>query len=150
MSIRLNLGCSNALPEGFVNVDIVPPADVIADLSRAWPWRDSSVEAIRAHDVIEHLADKVHTMNEAHRVLKPGGRLEIVVPTTDGRAAFQDPQHCSFWNRNSFWYYEAGNPYRERFHQANGVKAAFRVLGEQDISSLDGPKLGILLEAVKQ
>jgi SAM-dependent methyltransferase len=148
--MRLNLGCSDSLPEGFVNVDIVPPADVIADLSRAWPWRDSSVDAIRAHDVIEHLADKVHTMNEAHRVLKPGGRLEIVVPTTDGRAAFQDPGHVSYWNRHSFWYYESGSRYRERFCKDNGVTAEFRVLGEQDISSLDGPKLGILLEAVKQ
>jgi SAM-dependent methyltransferase len=150
MDVRLNLGCSDALVPGFVNVDVVPPADVVADLTRAWPWRDSSVAAIRAHDVIEHLPNAIHTMNEAHRVLKPGGQLEIVVPTTDGRAAFQDPQHVSFWNRHSFWYYESGNPYRERFCKGNGVKAAFRVMGEQDISAVDGPKLAILLEAVKQ
>ena len=147
--MALNLGCSDALVVGMVNVDLFPPCDVQADLSLVWPWEDSSVDSIRAHDLIEHLKDQVHTMNEAWRILKPGGTLEIVVPTTDGRAAFQDPGHISFWNRHSFWYYEAGNPYRERFCKGNGVKAAFKVLGEQDISSVDGPKLGILLEAVK-
>ena len=147
--INLNLGCSDALIPGFQNVDMFPPADLLADLTKPWPWPEGSINAIRAHDIIEHLPDKVHTMNEAYRVLRPGGHLEIIVPTTDGRAAFQDPQHVSFWNRHSFWYYEAGNIYRDRFCKANGVKAAFRVLGEQDISSQDGPKLGILLEAVK-
>ena len=29
----------------------------------------------------------------------------IEVPSTDGRGAFQDPTHVSFWNSNSFWYY---------------------------------------------
>ena len=33
----------------------------------------------------------------------------IEVPSTDGRGAFQDPTHVSFWNENSFTYYtEAG------------------------------------------
>ena len=44
-------------------------------------------------------------MNEAYRVLAPGGWLFIDVPSTDGRGAFQDPGHVSFWNENSFWYY---------------------------------------------
>ncbi len=44
-------------------------------------------------------------MNEAYRVLAPGGFLFISVPSTDGRGAFQDPTHVSFWNENSFWYY---------------------------------------------
>ena len=147
--LRLNLGCSDQMIPDFLNVDIVPPADLLADLSKPWPWPDGSVDMIRAHDFIEHLPDKVHTMNELWRVLRPGGQVEIIVPTTDGRAAWQDPGHISFWNRHSFWYYEAGNAYRDRFAKSNGVKAAFQVLAERDISSADGPKLGILLAAVK-
>jgi glycosyltransferase involved in cell wall biosynthesis len=147
--LKLNLGCSDQMAPGFLNVDLVPPADLLADLSKPWPWPDGSADTILAHDFIEHLPDKVHTMNEAWRVLRSGGQIEIVVPTTDGRAAWQDPGHVSFFNRHSFWYFEAGNPYRERFCKGNGVKAAFKVLGERDISSVDGPKLGILLEAVK-
>lgn len=66
---------------------------------------DNSVGVIRAYDAIEHLKNPIHTMNEAFRVLAPGGFLLISVPSTDGRGAFQDPTHVSFWNENSFWYY---------------------------------------------
>lgn len=67
--------------------------------------KDNSVGVIRAFDAIEHLKSPIHTMNEAYRVLAPGGFLFIQVPSTDGRGAFQDPTHVSFWNENSFWYY---------------------------------------------
>ena len=41
----------------------------------------------------------------SHRVLAPGGWAFIEVPSTDGRGAFQDPTHVSYWNENSFLYY---------------------------------------------
>lgn len=44
-------------------------------------------------------------MNEAWRVLKPSAAIEIFVPSTDGRGAFQDPTHVSFWNANTFAYF---------------------------------------------
>ena len=88
-------------------------------------------------------------MNEMWRVLCPGGQAEIAVPTTDGPGAFQDPTHVTFWNRRSFLYYEAGNPYRERFASPYGIRAKFRIAGERIDQSLDGPRLTITLEAVK-
>lgn len=44
-------------------------------------------------------------MSEIHRVLAPGGWAFIEVPSTDGRGAWQDPTHVSYWNENSFFYY---------------------------------------------
>jgi O-antigen biosynthesis protein len=44
-------------------------------------------------------------MNEAYRVLAPGGFMFVEVPSTEGRGAYQDPTHVSFWNSNSFWYW---------------------------------------------
>jgi hypothetical protein len=148
--MKLNLGCCDALMEGFTNVDIVPAAGVeVADLRQTWPWADNSVEFIRAYDIIEHLPDKIFTMNELWRVLSAGGRVEIAVPTTDGTGAWQDPTHVSFWNRRSFLYYEAGNPYRERFANSYGIKAKFRTVHERLDKTVDGPRLTIMLEAVK-
>ena len=149
--MKLNLGCSDALLEGYVNVDVCPPADMVADLTQRWPWADASVQHIRAWDIIEHLPKPIHTMNEAWRVLAPGGTLEIVVPTTDGRGAWQDPQHVSFWNRNSFFYYTAGDPHRERFGRAYGIDARFEVVSERQESSWRKKvvKLSITLKAVK-
>jgi len=148
--MRLNLGaCGRDFP-GFTSVDLFPPADVIADLRQPWPWADSSIEEIRAYDVIEHLPDKVHTMNEAWRVLVPYGIFDIDVPTTDGRGAWQDPTHVSYWNRNSFLYFTHGDPHRERFGDRYGVKARFRVQTFVEARLQDQVnKLKIILEAVK-
>ena len=47
----------------------------------------------------------IHFMNEAHRVLKPGGYLKARIPTTQSKAWAQDPTHVSFWNENTFLYF---------------------------------------------
>lgn len=90
--MKLNLGsCGRDIP-GFVSVDICPPAEIIADLSKRWPWPDSSVDEVLALDIFEHLPSKLHTMNELWRVLKPGGKATIEVPcAAHGTGAFQDP-----------------------------------------------------------
>jgi predicted SAM-dependent methyltransferase len=151
--LKLNLGCCDQRIGGYLGVDICPGAavDVIADLSEPWPWDSGTVDEILAFDVIEHLPDKILTMNEAHRVLKVGGVIMIHVPTTDGSGAFQDPTHVSYWNRRSFMYHEAGNPYCERFigkyrdFQGNPMVARFKVWKEQLDRTVDGPKLTIAL-----
>lgn len=148
--MRINLGCSDRHLPGYVNVDIVQPADVIADLSSRWPWEDDSIDEIVAHDIIEHLPYKISTMNEAWRVLKPGGLFDVLVPTTDGRGAWQDPDHRSFWNRNSFFYYTGGDAHRERFGKAYGIVARFAVMSEEIVHSPnDIVHLHIKLEAIK-
>lgn len=149
--MKLNLGCSDAhLPPPFINVDVCPPADVIANLNLRWPWDDSSVEVIRAFDIFEHLHNVIHTFNECWRVLKPGGQVDIWVPTTEGRGAWQDPTHVVFLNRNSFFYFTHGDPHRERFGKSYGIQARFRVVSEKTDHLRDEVvKLRILLEAVK-
>jgi hypothetical protein len=95
--LALDFGAAHGKPGAqYVGVDLeqAPGVDVIADLSKPWPWADNSVGLIRCHDFIEHIADKLHFMHEAYRVLAHGGIIDIEVPSTDGRGAFQDPTHC--------------------------------------------------------
>jgi predicted SAM-dependent methyltransferase len=74
-------------------------------LNQGIPLPDNSVGVLNASHVIEHLKDPIKTMREIHRVLAHGGWAFIEVPSTDGRGAFQDPTHVSYWNENSFLYY---------------------------------------------
>jgi SAM-dependent methyltransferase len=75
------------------------------DLDKGIPLPDNSVGVINASHVLEHLKDPIKSMREIHRVLCHGGWAFIEVPSTDGRGAFQDPTHVSYWNENSFLYY---------------------------------------------
>ncbi len=86
--------------------------DVEADLRQRWPFEDSSIGAFRACDFLEHLPDKQHTMSEIWRCLAPGGWLLSLTPSTDGRGAFSDPTHVSYWNQDSFAYWTRANKAR--------------------------------------
>jgi O-antigen biosynthesis protein len=85
------------------------PLNLRCDLNGRWPLPDNSVGVLRASDALEHLRDPVHVMNEAYRVLAPGGFFLTHTPSTDGRGAFCDPTHVSFWNQLSFRYYTDPN-----------------------------------------
>jgi len=102
--LALDLGGRFNRAKGFKSVDL-HDADFIANLNLRWPFDDGSVGVVRAYDVFEHLSDSIHTMKELFRVLAPNGIACIQVPSTDGRGAFQDPTHVSFWNENSMLYY---------------------------------------------
>jgi len=162
----LNLGCSDNLIAGFVNIDKdfsgIDDRNFTEEQKNAECrrfdltnmaegfYKDSSVDYILAKDIIEHLPNKIETMNQFWRVLKPGGIVHIEVPTTEGRGAFQDPTHVSFWNRNSFFYFEDGNIYRERFAKAYGITARFQIVKEHTERFInDEVKLTISLKAIK-
>jgi SAM-dependent methyltransferase len=68
------------------------------------PFRDQTLGFIFAFDVLEHLQDPEAALNDAHRVLKPGGYFIAAVPNLeglgarvkgDGWIAAQDPTHVS-------------------------------------------------------
>lgn len=152
--MRLNLGAADRQFDGFLSVDIAPPADVVTDLSRIWPWTDSSIDEVKALDIIEHIADRIHFMNELHRVLRPGARVIIETPNASrGSGYFQDPTHKSPWCLNSFQYYEEGSFAVQRLAKSYGITARFKIieLGETEYQDVREKvwKIRAVLEAVK-
>jgi SAM-dependent methyltransferase len=130
---KYDLGCGASPAEGYLGVDL-SGADVNCNISAGLPFTDNSVGIIRAYDFLEHIPHCVDSrcthefgctvavMNEIYRVLVPGGWLLTATPSTDGRGAFQDPTHCSFWNSNSWWYFTREQ--QRRF--VPGIKARFQ------------------------
>lgn len=180
--MKINLGsCDNLLDRPWLNVDAFdfarPGYDFRqADLAHPWPWEDSTVSELRAHDIAEHISHptgKRWFWNEAHRVLRPGGVLSLIVPTTDGRGAWQDPTHVTWWTPNDLFYVCDHWAEWKRFHRAYGIAARFCVLDNRSSSDVfpgrcQGPghamdvvnaghtaaansvmKLHVLLEAIK-
>lgn len=66
---------------------------------------DDSAGVIEAHDYVQFLDKPRDFIEDCYNMLCDGGMLFITVPSTDGRGAFQDLRHRSFWNENSFWYF---------------------------------------------
>jgi len=102
--LKIDIGGGINPRPGYKTLDMYD-ADYICDLNDGIPLPDNSVGVINASHVIEHLHDKQKTMEEIFRVLVDGGWAFIEVPSTDGRGAWMDPTHVSYWNQNSFYYY---------------------------------------------
>tara|TARA_R110000822_G_scaffold55960_3_gene141696 strand:+ start:1048 stop:2250 length:1203 start_codon:yes stop_codon:yes gene_type:complete len=87
------------------NLEIVNLGEVDFNIHEKWPFADNSVGVLEAYHIINQIEDKQFTMSEIHRVLNDKAWAFIEIPSTDGRGAFQDPRHKSYWNENSFWYW---------------------------------------------
>lgn len=105
MALKLNLGCGDVAPPGWINVDNAIGARLrklpvvgalsrrflrcewdrsvfVHDLRRALPWATGSIDCIYSSHSLEHLtrAAGERFMLEIVRVLKQGGIARFVVP----------------------------------------------------------------------
>lgn len=138
--VKVDLGCGNWKPDGFLGVDIVSGSnvDIVANLTQEFPFASNTIDYVRAHDIVEHLPDRIYTMNEIWRISRPNAIADIRVPSTDGRGAFQDPTHVSFWNRNSFQYYCVEFPSYIKLCWSYGFQGAFKLLNLDENVANDG------------
>ena len=105
---RVDLGGLHGSPEGYDRLDKYPGDGVIeCDVTQGLPYKENSVGIIRAVDFLEHITPEyvIPLMNEIWRVLAPNGFLISSTPSSEGKGAFCDPTHVSFWNDLSFRYY---------------------------------------------
>ncbi len=106
--LRLNLGSGDHPKPDWVNVDLFAPvADLRLDLREPLPFPDQSVACIHCEHFFEHLeypnvwdsmgkelelpglrSEALNLLRECHRVLVPGGRLDVIVPDA-GRKLLQ-------------------------------------------------------------
>jgi len=105
--VKLDLGCGPNKREGYIGVDSrqFPNVDVICDLGKdKWPWQDDTVEEAVCSHMLEHLepAERIHFVNELHRVFKKGAKCQIITPHWASTRAYGDLTHkwppvCEFW-----------------------------------------------------
>ena len=89
--MKLNLGSNTVRYEEFLNVDIrdVQGVDIVDNVMKLSTIEDNTVEAIIAHNILEHIApDKtISCLNLWVKKLVVGGTLQIGVP--DGELIFE-------------------------------------------------------------
>ncbi|HEY5990657.1 MAG TPA: methyltransferase domain-containing protein [Streptosporangiaceae bacterium] len=110
----IEIGGGTLVQPGWINLDSRNGHGEWARMAQQTPWPtgDNTVDAIRASHVMEHIPagqERIDVMNEAHRVLKPGGVFEVIVPIVNNPLtwhAIADPTHVSFWVLESFHYFD--------------------------------------------
>lgn len=108
----LDVGCGVNKYPGAIGIDRNPrtKADVIVELDRfPYPFRDCAFDELRAIHVIEHVGDVIRTMEEFHRLVRPGGRVHVETPHYTDFSSFCDPTHRWHLNTYSFRYFGNDN-----------------------------------------
>jgi hypothetical protein len=106
----LDVGCGINKAPGAIGIDGNPDChpDVLCDLDHIpYPFADDSFTELRAIHVIEHLSDVIRSMEEFHRLVRPGGRVRIETPHYTDFSSFCDPTHRWHLNTFSFRYFGA-------------------------------------------
>ena len=107
----LDVGCGQQKFPGSIGIDMNQDtaADVLCHLDRgALPFRDNAFDEVRATHLIEHVDNVIRTVEEFHRVTRPGGRVVIITPHYTDFSSFCDPTHKWHLNSFSFRYFYPG------------------------------------------
>lgn len=119
---KLHLGCGTEILPDYINSDIVdlPGVDKVWNVMYfPWPWDDLSMDEIRAKDLIEHLpthtndykSTYIQFIEEAYRILKPGGLLWIQTPGWRADFCWIDFSHVRPFDVRSFDFLDSSTDF---------------------------------------
>ena len=116
---KLNLGCRNRALEGYQNMDCEKHdgVDFVGDVSDLRLFDSDSVETIRASHILEHFPHvrTLDVLREWHRVLIPGGMLEVAVPDFKRTVELYQKYGLCNWVQN---FIMGDQGYKTAFHYA--------------------------------
>jgi predicted SAM-dependent methyltransferase len=81
---KLNFGCGSRFSSNWTNIDFHSPNDQVMRVNplEGFPFPENQFDAVYSSHVLEHFTrdQAKFLLDEAYRVLKPGGIVRIVVP----------------------------------------------------------------------
>ena len=131
--LKIELGCGPAKKNGYIgidNVDLVG-VDIVANLENGLPFLpDNSVDSVYTSHFLEHVNNFEKLMAECFRVLKRGGRMDVVVPHFSNPYFYSDYTHRRFFGLYTFHYFSEQKHQLERKVPTFYTDIRFRVLSQ--------------------
>jgi SAM-dependent methyltransferase len=114
--VKIDIGCGKNKKQGFTGIDVIPfdGVDIVCNVGKdSLPFDNDSVDEVHTSHFVEHLTapERVHFVNEIHRVMKKGAKATIIVPHWGSCRAYGDLTHQ--WPPVSeFWFYYLDKDWR--------------------------------------
>jgi predicted SAM-dependent methyltransferase len=81
LNVIYDLGCGkNKTIGNAIGVDILGDSDIVGSIDNLPMIEDDSADVIISRHSLEHIGDTVKTLTEWKRILKPGGKIIIILP----------------------------------------------------------------------
>jgi SAM-dependent methyltransferase len=106
--LRIDLGSGPRPREGFYALDHLEleGIDIVADLNRPLELLpDDCAEHVFSSHALEHVENLLLLLGEIHRITRPGGLVEVVVPHFSNPYYYSDPTHMRFFGLYTMNYF---------------------------------------------
>jgi len=126
--MKINIGCGRDYREGWFNTDISldTKADAYFDIGKESLLAEAGcAEEIFISGVLEQIgpnAEFKFALNQCHYLLKPGGKLVIVVPNAKYAIAHRDPMDIRKFTPDTFRYFLEGTQEYRDYGSVYGFK----------------------------
>jgi ubiquinone/menaquinone biosynthesis C-methylase UbiE len=125
----LSIGAGNQKRvENLTTLDIAEETnpDIVWNLNDfPYPIEDNSFDLIECYDVIEHVENIPKVMEECHRILKAGGKINLTTPHYSCNNSYIDPTHRFHLSYFSFDCFDSSHTY------SYYSKARFKIVERQ-------------------
>ncbi len=132
----LNLGCGKDM-YGTDRLDFIktPATTMIHDLTKPLPFEDETFEEVRAYGIFEHLKNAGIFVDEVYRVLKKGGKIDLVTSNAAYVVYHTLHDHNDYLDHKPSYNI---NRHPDDFHRAmyvpSNLRAWFKDFSETEIS----------------
>ena len=106
--LRLDIGSGPRPRTGFYGLDRqeAPGVDIVADLNQPLALLpDNCVEHVFSSHALEHVQNLMPLVGEIHRIVRPGGLVEIIAPHFSNPYYYSDPTHVRFFGLYTMSYF---------------------------------------------
>ncbi len=106
--LRIDIGSGPRPRPGFYALDQLEleGIDIVADLNEPLDLLpDSCAEHVFSSHALEHVEKLLPLLAEIHRIARPGGLIELIVPHFSDPYAYSDPTHVRFFGLYTMSYF---------------------------------------------
>jgi ubiquinone/menaquinone biosynthesis C-methylase UbiE len=84
----------------------MPGVDIVADLNEPLALLpDNCAQCVFSSHTLEHVSNLLLLLSEIHRITRPGGHIEIIVPHFSNPYHYSDPTHVRFFGLYTMNYF---------------------------------------------
>jgi SAM-dependent methyltransferase len=105
---KLNFGCGEDIKKGWDNIDIQKSEKIYKSFDfdeYPYPIKNNTYDYILLKQVIEHLTRPKKTLEELHRIGKPGSIICIETCYYNNKGAFNDMEHMHYFSEQTFKHF---------------------------------------------
>jgi SAM-dependent methyltransferase len=93
----LDIGCGKKKYPGSIGLDSNPKsdADIFTNIEKKLPFTQNSFDFVYSSHTLEHINPKklVFVLEEIWRVVKPDGKICLIIPHFSGSGSYTNPTH---------------------------------------------------------